>query len=87
MGWRPDTDTWVKIKKAHCNENLKGVGGAECKSCPAEPFTCNIDFEAGADAMLQYQWSHPTACLSWEDFLKKSENGVWFWIPDDEVKK
>lgn len=49
--YRPEG--WAKIKKALCNESLKDVGGAHCKTCPAEPLTCDTSGERLVDALLE----------------------------------
>ena len=43
---------WAKIKRDLCHEELQGVGGADCKTCPAKPLTCNTSGEKMVDAML-----------------------------------
>ena len=44
---------WATIKRRNCNEKLNQSGGAKCGTCPAKPQTCNVDFEAGADALIE----------------------------------
>lgn len=50
MIWRPKD--WAETRRQHCNEQLKDVGGARCETCPADPQTCSMDYQAGADAMF-----------------------------------
>ena len=87
--WRPKD--WAETRRRHCNEQLKEVGGAECETCPADPQTCSVDYQAGADAMLEAIRSrgfiigeslrNVKGAVGWANINPKSK---WYSIPDDE---
>ena len=68
---------WAIIKREYCNEKLKRVGGAHCETCPATPQTCNVSYEAGADAMLGALKKTGTR-------ITKMANGYLTFIEDEE---
>ena len=67
-------DNWAKIKREYCDEKLREVGGAECETCPAEPQTCSVSYEAGADAL----WK--SACDYIAELSKDSKDDKLFRV-------